>query len=324
MSTPDPASYDHIIVACSFGKDSLVCTLHLLDCGVPPERIEWWHHLVDDGADIFDWPHVTDYGRQLAAALGVTLYFSARQGGIVREMLREDAPTAPVWFEAPEGRVTVGGRGPRNTRRRFPQVSANLSVRWCSPYAKIMVADTALRNQDRFQNSRTLFITGERAQESSNRARYASFEPHRSDLRDGRVRRHVDHWRPVHAWDEAQVWDCLRRHGVIAPLPYRLGFGRLSCLTCIFMSANQAATLRYMDAARFARLAAWEREFGCTIRRDRDLTALAATGEVFAPVLARPDLVRRALSPNWRGPVLCTSHQWQMPAGAFGENAGPV
>lgn len=324
MNGPDLASYDHIIVACSFGKDSLACTLHLLECGVPPERIEWWHHLVDDEADVFDWPHVPDYGRHLVDALGVKLYFSARQGGIVREMLREDAPTAPVWFDTPEGRVTMGGHGPCNTRRRFPQVSANLSVRWCSPYAKIMVADTALRNQARFHHARTLFVTGERAAESANRARYAAFEPHRSDLRDGRARRHVDHYRPVHGWSEAVVWECLRRHGVIAPLPYRLGFGRLSCLTCIFMSANQAATLRYMDGQRFARLCAWERAFGCTIRRDRDLSALADTGEVFAPVLARPDLVRRALSRRWRGPVLCAPSHWQMPAGAFGENAGPV
>ncbi|PYD61394.1 phosphoadenosine phosphosulfate reductase domain-containing protein [Gluconacetobacter entanii] len=321
---PDLARYDHVIVACSFGKDSLASTLHLLEKGVAPQRIEWWHHRVDDDGDVFDWPHVPDYGRHLAAALGVRLYFSASQGGIVREMLRENAPTAPVWFDTPTGRVTVGGKGPPNTRRRFPQVSANLSVRWCSPYAKIMVADGALRNQARFSHARTLFVTGEREAESANRARYAVFERHRADCRDGRIRRHIDHWRPVHAWSEAAVWQILRRHGVIPPLPYQLGFGRLSCLTCVFMSADQAATLRHMDPDRFARLCEWERAFGCTIRRDRDLGTLARGGTVYGPVRQHPGLVRRALCHRWRGRVLTSPEQWVLPAGAFGESAGPV
>ncbi len=44
---PDLASYDHVIVAFSGGKDSLACLLHLLDLGVPRERIGLWHHDVD-------------------------------------------------------------------------------------------------------------------------------------------------------------------------------------------------------------------------------------------------------------------------------------
>ncbi len=62
------------------------------------------------------------------------------------------------------------GIGEAGTRRRFPQVSADLSVRWCSPYCKIDVAAAAINNQDRFLGRRTLVITGERAAESTARS----------------------------------------------------------------------------------------------------------------------------------------------------------
>ena len=96
---------------------------------------------------------------------------------------------------------------------------------------------------------------------------------------------------------------------IVPALPYRIGFGRLSCLGCIFMSADQAATFRLIAPARFA---AYGRTFGCTIRRDIDLNTLADRGCPFPAALQQPDLVRQALSPDWAGPP-----------GAFGESAGP-
>ncbi|MCG7353738.1 adenine nucleotide alpha hydrolase family protein [Roseomonas mucosa] len=93
--------------------------------------------------------------------------------------------------------------GPRSTRLLFPQTSADLSVRWCSAALRIGVMDTLIRAQDRFLGSRTLVVTGERAEESPARALYAPSERHRTDTRDGtRRQRHVDHWRPVHGWSE--------------------------------------------------------------------------------------------------------------------------
>ena len=41
--------YDKIIVLFSGGKDSLACVLHLLELGVPREKIELWHHDIDGG-----------------------------------------------------------------------------------------------------------------------------------------------------------------------------------------------------------------------------------------------------------------------------------
>jgi 3'-phosphoadenosine 5'-phosphosulfate sulfotransferase (PAPS reductase)/FAD synthetase len=47
LIAPDLRSYDHILVSCSGGKDSLACLLHLIDEGADPARIELHHHDVD-------------------------------------------------------------------------------------------------------------------------------------------------------------------------------------------------------------------------------------------------------------------------------------
>lgn len=323
-SDPDLASYETINVALSGGKDSVACLCLLLDAGVDARRIELWHHDVDGhGGSSMDWPSTLPFVRALAAAYDKLLYCSWRNGGFEAEMLREYAATAPVWFETPRGMHSTGGSGPKGTRLRDPQVSADLSVRWCSSALKISVMDAALPGQERFIGARTLVVTGERAEESPTRARYAVLEPHRSDTRAGtRRRRHVDHWRPVHGFSEAQIWKLIGQHRIMPALPYQLGFGRLSCMACIFGSANQFATIRFMAPDWFDRLVAYEHRFGCTIKRSIGLEELANRGRVYQPVLDRPDLVRAAMSEQRNLPIHL--RDWSMPAGAFGENSGPT
>ena len=321
---PDLASYDMVIVALSGGKDSIACLCHLLDVGVDPQRIELWHHDVDGrGGSFMDWPSTLPYVQAVADAYGIPLYCSWRNGGFEAEMLRDDQSTAPVWFETPLGMRSSGGSGPVGTRLRYPQVSADLSVRWCSSALKISVMDAAIRGQERFLGVRTLVVTGERAEESPGRARYATFEPHRSDTRTGTRRaRHVDHWRPVHGYTETMIWELIRRHHINPAIPYQLGFGRLSCMGCIFGSADQFATIRLMAPAWFDRLVCYERRFGCTIKRHLSLEALADRGRIYQPVLDRPDLVRAALGARWTRPIHVAD--WRMPPGAFGEKSGPT
>lgn len=101
-----------------------------LEAGADPARIELHHHEVDGrGPSFMDWPSSTPYCRALATAFGLPSYFSWREGGFLQEMLRQHAATAPIVFETPQGLDARGGDGPRNTRLRFPQVSADLSVR---------------------------------------------------------------------------------------------------------------------------------------------------------------------------------------------------
>lgn len=313
---PELTSYDHVVVAFSGGKDSLACVLHLIEAGVPREKIELWHHDIDgrEGSWLMDWPVTRDYCRKVAAALGLPIFFSWKEGGFEREMLRHGDPTAPTWFETPDGLLSSGGLGKPGTRMKFPQVSADLSVRWCSAYLKIDVGSAALRNQDRFKGKRTLFVTGERAEESASRARYRVFEPHRTHG----ASRHVDQWRPVHAWDESMVWEIIERWRINPHPAYRLGWGRLSCAACIFGSPSQWASLRIASPEQFAVIANYERRFGVTIHRNETVEQLADRGR---PYLMDPALIALALDDDLIDPVFIDS--WRLPAGAFGENAGP-
>ncbi|PZR95160.1 MAG: phosphoadenosine phosphosulfate reductase [Stutzerimonas stutzeri] len=328
MTETSPAlnDYDYIIVAMSTGKDSLACHLKLVEDGADPSKIEWWHHDVDgqEGSTLMDWGVTRQYAIKLAEALGVPLYFSWKEGGFEREMCRDGAPTARNHFETPTGLQSAGGNSVKTgTRRKFPQCSADLSVRWCSAYLKIDVASTAINNQSRFLGKRTLFVTGERAQESAARAKYKTFEPHRTDLRHSARRyRHVDHWRPIHAWSEEQVWEIIRRHGVVTHPAYSAGFGRVSCMNCIFMSHNQAATIQAHAPERLNKLATYERDFGCTIHRSLSVLERADKGTPYAA--ATPEAMRLCLQEEFDGPIKVDPAAWALPAGAFGESCGPT
>jgi 3'-phosphoadenosine 5'-phosphosulfate sulfotransferase (PAPS reductase)/FAD synthetase len=327
IAGPALRSYDTIIVAFSGGKDATACLLTLIEAGVPPDRIELHHHDVDGQAEPFmDWPCTTAYCRAVARHFGVPLYLSWKEGGFHREMLRDNQPTAPIRFEMPDGTVgTAGGSGPSGTRLRFPQVTANLSQRYCSAYLKIDVMAAEIRAQARFLNRRTLVVTGERAQESRARAGYAAFEPDRTDTRHGsRRRRHIDHWRPVHHLEEREVWDLIRRHGIVPAPAYQIGWPGLSCLACIFGGPDQWASLRAIAPVWFDRIAQYEDRFGCTIQRLCGIRQLADRGRPYEAALTQPDLVRRALSHDWAAPVHVGSKAWQLPAGAFGAGGGPT
>lgn len=326
MTDEDLQSYDRIIVLFSGGKDCTASFLHLLDRGVDRDRIELWHHEIDGREGVvlaMDWPSTPDYCRKFAEAFGVKIFFSWKVGGFEGEMLRENARTKPVRFETPDGVFRAGGDGGREaTRRKFPQVSADLSVRWCSAYLKIDVASLALRHQERFNSGRTLVISGERAEESPGRARYRVLEPDRTDNRNGRLRpRYVDHWRPVHGWKVEQVWDIIQWYRVNPAPAYHLGWGRLSCMTCIFGSANQWASVAQIDPDRFNHIARYEQEFGCTIHRSESVSDKTAKG---TPYPMDPEMIRIAMSETYDQPIILPDGvEWILPAGAFGEKDGP-
>lgn len=127
-------TYQTIIVAFSGGKDSQACVLHLLELGVPRERIELHHHDVDgrEGERLMDWPCTPAYCRAFAAALGLRLYFSWKVGGFEREMLRDGTATAPTRYEVPGGELReAGGRGPAGRRSEVLRGGrlAGLSIR---------------------------------------------------------------------------------------------------------------------------------------------------------------------------------------------------
>jgi len=319
----DLDEYERIVVFFSGGKDSVACVLHLLDLGVDRSKIELHHHDVDgrEGSQLMDWPVTRSYVQAAGDALGIPVFFSWKVGGLEREMLRKNCGTAPITFTRGDGTlVTMGGdRSKPNTRRKFPQVSADLRTRWCSSVSKIEVGDRLLNNDLRFLTGRTLVITGERAEESPGRAKYATFEPHRRDNRYGRKGRWIDHWRPVHAWKETQVWEILERYFVFAHPAYFVGVGRASCMGCIFGGSRQWATIRRYAPVHFKRIADYEKEFGVTIHRTKSVDQLADESE---PYPAASEWMALALSDTFDRPFFMD--KWERPSGAFGESCGPT
>ncbi|OZB84212.1 MAG: phosphohydrolase [Halothiobacillus sp. 13-55-253] len=324
----DINDYDRIVLCMSGGKDSIACLLNLIDIGVDLSMVELWHHDVDgrEGSTLMDWPFMADYNRQLAAVFGLPIYFSWLEGGFEGEMLKEDSYSRPHHVETPDGLITLERdtrRAKPGTRMKFPQVSANLQTRWCSSALKIDVGRRALNNQSRFDGKKVLFITGERREESSNRAKYNQLEPHACDRRAGRKARHVDSWRPVLHWSEDKVWDALRRHSVIAPVPYRLGWGRSSCMKCIFNDAVIWATLRHHFPGSLDAIAAYEERFETTINRNK-ISILDVSKQASPLEIGDEEAFIQAMKREYSLPVIQNSSNWILPPGAYAKTGcGP-
>lgn len=316
--------YDVIAVAYSGGKDSLAVLLHLLDLGVPVSKIELHHHDIDgEGERLMDWPCTRPYIEATAQALGIPLVLSWREGGFVREMLRDKTPTAPVTYEKDGHRIRLPTvRSTEGTRRKFPQQSADLNTRWCSAYLKIDVMARVLNNDPAYQGKKVLVVTGERREESSARSKYDEAEEHRCN-RKGRL---VHHWRPVLGWTEEQVWDIIARHRIRPHPAYSLGYGRVSCMNCIFADENQWASNQVLAPTWVARIGAYERQFGTTIKKGVTVEEMARRGKEF--VSDKPEELRRlAMSPDGFTAelfFLAEGEPWVVPAGAYKRCGGPT
>lgn len=276
------SEYERFIVAFSGGKDSCACVLHLLECGVSKEKIELWHHHVDgEESGLMDWPITAGYCKAFAQHLKLPLLFQWRDGGFEREMLRQEQQTGDVYYQTPDGELvhlSTTDRAPKGTRMKFPQVSANLAVRWCSAALKIDVCSRVIGNDPRLKHGKFLLVTGERRQESSARSKYLKVETHRTS---GRART-MHQWRPVIDWLEGGVWEIFKRWEIRPHPAYELGFGRVSCLSCIFGNDDQWATVKDLAPETFAKIASYEEQFDCTIHRSRSVRERAAAGLSFA------------------------------------------
>lgn len=329
--------YDKIIVSFSGGKDSIAMALHLLEMGVPRERIELWHQLVDGapGSPMFmDWRVTESYVTKVADALGLALRLQWREGGFQGELYREGRAKSPVAWQTATGEVEHNEpTGPRTdkgwTRRRWPLAAKDMKRRWCSGHLKIEVAISALTHDPRFQHdgAKVLFLTGERRQESDVRATYAPAVRHPATT----LKRRVDKWRPILEWDEKEVWAILKRWKINPHPCYQLGYGRLSCMPCVYGDPAHWATLRVIDPERFDLLARAERELHHNI--DIEGRSVEEKANAIDPKTGQPaqSFVKRtpeterlmalALSAEYTDPVIVPD-QWQLPKGAFKGSAG--
>ena len=185
-----------------------------------------------------------------------------------------------------------------------------------------MCLDAVICNDHVYRDRKTLVITGERAEESSARAKYKTFEPHRADLRDGKkYKRHIDHWRPVHGWSEERVWETIERYKVNPAWAYQLGWHRLSCMTCIFADDNQMKSAEYIDPHKVERMSDYEVQFQCSIHRTKYLSERLQNAKPYTDM--DPEIIKKALSKEYHDPIF--TKDWKLPAGAFRKDSlGPT
>jgi 3'-phosphoadenosine 5'-phosphosulfate sulfotransferase (PAPS reductase)/FAD synthetase len=355
--------YDYVLVYLSGGKDSVACLLHMYDIGIDPEKIILQHHLVDGHPDdehplglYYDWPVTTAYVDQFARDHGLPIIWSWREGGIEAEMMRKDyAPdvlfTQSNWDRAIRietdrtGRYKAQSRGgkeilpearevlqiPESVRINkgmWPAQGSILDGRWCSGQVKIDVAEKVIRHHPDFkQDARILEITGERRAESKARSLYLEME----EGANAPSRRRLVHlWRPVIDWDEERVWDAYRRYGVFPHPAYWFGFGRCSCMTCVFCGPKQWATINALSPTTVDTFAAAEKYLNHTMKKGQ--TILKTTGEgqkKYGLYGSLPDL-DEGIVDEWMSGEFNQStwtekgRGWVQPAGAYaGPEGGP-
>jgi 3'-phosphoadenosine 5'-phosphosulfate sulfotransferase (PAPS reductase)/FAD synthetase len=364
----------------------------------PSETIECIHHCVDgrpwffggSGKSEFDWPVTEDYCRAICACLGIPLLFNWREGGLMGEVLKggpgdpvpkiwkgakigprlwDEAkregtlrPTSPMHLQMPTGQIRVsGGIGEPGIRRSFPPQGpvqkGGKTFRWCSSVAKIDLGRSHISNRKDFYGKRILAISGERAEESKARAHYLAREFDAGHATHGR---HVERWRPIHQWCEIDVWALIYRWRIRPHPAYQLGWGRLSCMTCIFGGPNAWASVGFIQPERLERFVQVERALNRDKKKDKvrlkadyqagklskavyekairsidnrivyikgedlPLTEVADAGRPYKAMLTAQGrrLMSVALSHHYTLPPIM--NPWRLPAGAFGEDSGPV
>jgi hypothetical protein len=325
--------YDHFIISESGGKDSLVSLFYLLDLGVPKEKIELWHQSVDggfaDGIEFMDWPVSESYVQAVGEHFGIKTSFQWRKGGIYNELMRKDSLTGDVYY-CDNGKIIKlpTRNGKKSTRLRWPAMSPDLRIRWCSPYVKIDVFRRVLNNHPTYQGTKDnpkkiLVITGERREESPNRARYLEQEIHACNS----TKRIVHAWRPVIDWSEQQIWDEYEKRRFLPHPAYLLGWNRTSCFGCIFSTADLWAMMREIAPERFNRLLQVEKEIEHTIDTKRlTLEQKANMGSIDRLPKDRQlsEWVNLALNRSFNKNDLIMD-KWELPAGAMiGAAGGPV
>ncbi|WP_207953206.1 phosphoadenosine phosphosulfate reductase domain-containing protein [Paenibacillus agricola] len=353
-------TYSKIIVLFSSGKDCLGCVLHLLELGVPKDKIELWHHLIDKGSDKkMDHPVTLPYAKAFAKALGIRLRFSWREGGFWSEVFRLGS-SAPVSFEDAGGITTVESKLWQRTielkalmeqaelednldmletcfnelkqigyRMKLPAKVSDLSTRFCSAYLKIMVGNVAIiHSEETKRDCKILMVSGERRGESHNRRVYNECEKHGTNA-ETRNNRTVHVWRPLIDWSLRDVWEKIKRFRINPNPLYRVGLNRVSCALCIFNGPSQWAGVKELygsgEGSIFQQIVDAEKELGFTLDNKVDINTFigdAVSCIDHSNLLALEQVMKGIFYPE--DVFVPLGQDWEFPAGAFrGTEGGP-
>ena len=218
--THTPTS-ERVVVSVSGGKDSVATALHLRELGIEYDMV-----FMDTG---WEHPDLYEHLDYLETVLGPIERIGADIPELPADVLPDveaiealvgTSPSAFVRWTAKKGMF------PSRVRRFCTQeLKVRPFLRWVESLEEDVVN-----------------VVGIRAEESAARARLPERE-----LMPGAE--HIEVWRPLIAWTEAQVIDIHKRHGV-RPCPlYLRGSTRVGCWPCIQSNKAELAALA-KDARR--------------------------------------------------------------------------
>lgn len=301
-----------IVVAFSGGKDSVAMVLHLFELGISPDRIHLHHHDVDgDGEKVFDWECTESYCKCFAAFFGLKLFFSYREGGIVREIYRQNEARQDVYYQVEPGGDFIclpSNKRAVNTRLKFPAVSASLMTRWCSSTVKIDVLSTVICHSPAY-SSEVYILTGERREESASRSKYEETETYRAASKS----RRAIQLRLIIDWTEAEVWAIMKRWKIQPHPAYMIGWSRCSCQLCIFNHPDLWATNKNISPKKVAAIANIEADISFTLYDNQTIYQKASCGKAF-DISVTDYWVSQAIG-EFTAPIIAT--EWQLPPGAY-------
>ena len=128
---------------------------------------------------------------------------------------------------------------------------------------------------------------------------------------------------PFHL-SEDEVWALIERHRIVPHPAYQLGFGRTSCMSCIFAGDDEWASVRALNPEAFERIAQLEARSGLTIHRTDDVRTRAKRGLPLFDPERDARVAAASQARTFAGPVVLAPGEWRRPAGAGRACGGPT
>jgi len=205
---------------------------------------------------------------------------------------------------------------------RLPAKGALLNGRYCTSVGKAKVYEKSIRqHMDTKEGVKILVVSGERRGESVNRSKYNEIELSSCNA-TAKGNRLVHHWRLVIDFNEADIWEVLKRHHCVPHPCYALGWNRCSCAMCIFSKREQWAGVRELFPDLYEEVCQDEVRLGFTLNVYQTLDEYVGDAE---SCVYRGD--PKAMSQMLNGvfmPEDLYTEEWYYPAGAFhGSEGGP-
>lgn len=177
------------------------------------------------------------------------------------------------------------------------------------------------QHTDTKEGVKILVVSGERRGESVNRSKYNEIELSSCNA-TGKGNRLVHHWRLVIDYNEADVWEVLKRHRCVPHPCYALGWNRCSCAMCIFSKREQWAGIRELFPNLYAEVCQDEMRLGFTLNVYQTLDEYV--GDTESCVFHGDQKAMWQMLNGVFSPEDLYVADWHYPAGAFhGSEGGP-